>query len=334
MPTPATSRSTRVDGVGALVVGGAGFIGSHVVDGLLMRGASRVTVFDNFSSGRRWRLAHVNDPRLEVIAGDVHDLSALARAMRDSTLVFHLASNPDISRAELDPDIDFREGTELTRNVLEAMRQCGAKRIFYTSGSGVYGDLGERPATEDHGPLVPISTYGASKLAGEALISSYGFMFGIEGRVFRLGNVVGPRQSHGVGFDFIRRLLVDPTRLRILGDGRQSKPYVDVSEVVDAMFFVHSLELGRFEVFNVATQDALTVTEIAELARSTVGTENVSYEYSGSDRGWRGDIPIVRLSSAKLAAAGFELESSSRAAMSRALAALAEEVRRGVDRLE
>src|SRR5262249_28223433 len=149
-------------------------------------------------------------------------------------LVIHLASNPDIARAASEPAIDFHEGTYLTHNVLEAMRQTRTPLLLYASGSGVYGDLGELEVNEDHGPLLPISTYGASKLAGEALICSYCHMFDLTARVFRFGNVVGPRQTHGVGFDFLRQLLTRPSYLRILGDGTQSKSYVHVSDVVDA----------------------------------------------------------------------------------------------------
>ena len=155
-----------------------------------------------------------------------------------TTCVIHLASNPDISRAMAEPSIDFDEGTLLTHRVVEAMRVTGTARIMYASGSGVYGDLGEHEVAEDHGPLLPVSTYGASKLAGEALICSYTHMFGLSAAAFRFANVVGPRQTHGVGFDFLRRLLDDPTRLAILGDGKQSKSYIHVDDVVRAVLTV------------------------------------------------------------------------------------------------
>ena len=163
------------------------------------------------------------------------DLGPLTAAMDGHHVVIHLASNPDIARAATDPDIDFRQGTCLTNNVLEAMRLSGTMNILYASGSGVYGELGELEASEDHGPLIPISTYAASKLAGETLISAYCYMFELSARVFRFGNVVGPRQTHGVGFDFLRRLLSDPSKLRILGDGTQSKSYIHVHDVVEAV---------------------------------------------------------------------------------------------------
>ncbi len=153
--------------------------------------------------------------------------------MEGHDTVIHLASNPDIARAAVEPDIDFREGTFLTQQIVEAMRRTGTPNLLYASGSGVYGDLKDHEAQEDFGPLVPVSTYGASKLAGEALIASYCAMFDLRACAFRFGNVVGARQTHGVGFDFIRRLRVQPDRLRILGDGLQSKSYIHVDDVIE-----------------------------------------------------------------------------------------------------
>ncbi len=204
---------------------------------------------------------------------DIHDFASLKTAMAGHDTVIHLASNPDIARAVTEPDIDFREGTQLTERVVEAMRQTGTKTILYASGSGVYGELGEVEAKEDHGPMMPVSTYGASKLAGEALIASYAYMFDLRGRAFRFGNVVGRRQTHGVGFDFVRRLLKDPTHLRILGDGKQSKSYVHVADVVGAVLLAHARCTRPFEAFNVATGDYITVTEIADLACECVGLD-------------------------------------------------------------
>src|SRR6516225_9775971 len=219
------------------IAGGAGFIGSHFLDRLLAsKRTRRVTIYDNFTSGRAWHFeAHRHDERLTVVRADLHDAATLRSAMAGHDTVIHLASNPDIARAATEPDIDFRQGTELTHLVVETMRQTGTRRILYASGSGVYGEIGAVEAREDHGPLVPVSTYGASKLAGEALIASYAHMFDLRGRAFRFGNVVGRRQTHGVGFDFIRRLLRDPTQLGILGDGKQSKSYVHVGDVVNAV---------------------------------------------------------------------------------------------------
>ena len=315
-----------------LVVGGAGFIGGHVVARLLAdRDVERVTVFDNFTSGREEHLVRSSDdPRLTVVRGDVKDLQALLDAASGHDVAVHLASNPDIARAATEPSIDFDEGTLLTHHVVEAMRRASVERILYASGSGVYGDIGDIEADEDRGPLVPISTYGASKLAGEALIAAYSFMFGLRGRVFRFGNVVGPLQTHGVGLDFVRALVADPTRLPILGDGSQSKSYIHVDDVIEAMLVASAAD-GSFEAFNVATGDYVTVVEIADLAVEAVGLEpgSVRYEYTGGDRGWKGDVPIVRLSIERIRSLGWSPSRSSREALRESMDALVAAIRAG-----
>jgi UDP-glucose 4-epimerase len=313
------------------IVGGAGFIGSHFTDRLLAGSVTAVTLYDNFSSGREWHYEqHARDPRFRVIRGDVKDLQPLTTAMHGHDVVIHLASNPDIARAVTEPEIDFREGTWLTNNVVEAMRRSGIRTILYASGSGVYGDLGETEADEDYGPLVPISTYGASKLAGEGLISAYSHMFDLIGRAFRFGNVVGPRQTHGVGFDFLRQLLKDPRRLRILGDGTQSKSYIHVRDIIEAVLLAAQRATKRFEVFNVAT-DYITVTEIAHLAAECAGLDprQVTFEYTGGDRGWKGDVPIVRLNAERIRRLGWTCRSGSREALRESMMAMLPDLRAG-----
>jgi len=315
------------------LAGGAGFIGSHFTDRLLAdKSVETVTLFDNFSSGREWHYAHhQGDGRLRVIHGDVKDLAALERNMVGHDVVIHLASNPDIARAATEPDIDFREGTYLTQQIVEAMRRTGVPRLLYASGSGVYGDLGEREAAEDFGPLVPVSTYGASKLAGEALIASYCAMFGITACAFRFGNVVGRRQTHGVGFDFIRKLRQQPDRLRILGDGQQSKSYIHVEDVMEAVFTAHHKTSKNFEVYNVATGDYITVTEIARLAMEVAGLsdEEVRLEYTGGDRGWKGDVPVVRLNTDRIRNLGWICRRNTRQALCVSLHSMLEDSRAG-----
>jgi len=314
------------------IAGGAGFIGSHFTDRLLSHpSVAAVTLYDNFSSGREWHYEHhLNDPRLRVIQADVKDTDALTSAMRGHDIVIHLASNPDIARAATEPEIDFREGTLLTNNVVEAMRLTGTRTILYASGSGVYGDLGESEIAEDHGPLVPISTYGASKLAGEALISSYCHMFDFTGRVFRFGNVVGPRQTHGVGFDFLRQLLKNPHKLRILGDGTQSKSYIHVRDIIDAVLLAAERSMERFSVYNVAT-DYITVTEIANLAAECAGlhTADVEFEYTGGNRGWKGDVPIVRLNTNRIRSLGWVCSLNSREALRDSMMAMLADLKAG-----
>jgi len=313
------------------IVGGAGFIGSHFTDELLAStSTAQVTLYDNFSSGREWHYErHLHEPRLRVVRADVKDTDALQSAIAGHDFVIHLASNPDIALAATDPDIDFREGTYLTRQVLEAMRVTGVHRILYASGSGVYGDLGEVEASEDHGPLLPISTYGASKLAGEALIVSYSRMFGLNGCAFRFGNVVGPRQTHGVGFDFVRQLMGNPSELRVLGNGTQSKSYIHVHDVVNAVLMAHQKTQKPFEVYNVATGDYITVTEIARIAVGTLDLdlEAVRLTYTGGDRGWRGDVPVVRLNTDRIRTLGWTCRRNTEEALRDSLRALLADAR-------
>jgi UDP-glucose 4-epimerase len=313
------------------VSGGAGFIGSHLVASLLKESdTERVVIFDNFTSGQLSYIKEsTNDPRVEVVEADLKDVGAVASAMVGCDTVFHFAANPDIAKAVTQPDIDFWEGTYLTQNVLEAMRVNGVRKIFYTSGSGVYGENPRVAFAEDYGPCVPISTYGASKLACEALIASYCFMFGLHGRAFRFANVVGPRQTHGVGYDFIRRLKADPTRLRILGDGSQRKSYVHVDDVLDAMFIADRHAAASYDVFNVATDDYITVREIADIAVEVSGLapESVQYDFTGGDRGWKGDVPIVRFDVTKMKTLGWRGRRNAAEAMRDAMGAMLRELK-------
>jgi UDP-glucose 4-epimerase len=265
------------------------------------------------------------------VRGDASDLRTLSDAMRDHDVVIHLASNPDIARAATEPAIDFDQGTYLTHNVVEAMRMTKTPQILYASGSGVYGDLGEVEAHEDWGPMVPISTYGASKLAGEALISAYSHMFGVRGCVYRFANVVGERQTHGVGFDFMRQLGEQPKRLRILGDGTQSKSYIHVSDVLDAVLLAASAPgADRFRTYNVGTGDYITVREIAELAVECMGLPpgGTKFEFTGGDRGWAGDVPIVRLDTSRIRALGWSNKMTSREALKTSMLGLLTDARR------
>ena len=298
------------------VAGGAGFIGSHLVEALLQRPETEVVVYDNLTSGSESRLAGVaRDERLRLIVDDIEASDRLAAAMHGCEHVFLLASNPDIARAVKDPGIDFWHGTYLTHNVLEAMRMNTVSRITFASGSGVYGDQGDTEVDEEFGPLIPISTYGASKLASEGMIAAYAHMFGVDAVVLRLANVVGARQTHGITYDFVRRLLHDRSRLEILGDGSQSKSYIHVMDVVAAMMLLTEQQSKGFETFNVGTGDYITVSDIADLVVERMGLGKVPYSYTGGDRGWKGDVPIVRLDSSKLAARGWRCAYGSREAI-------------------
>jgi UDP-glucose 4-epimerase len=288
------------------VIGGAGFIGSHLVSRLLKEpGVTQVTVYDDFSSGTRFHLQGSQfDPRMTIQQGDVSDVGEdadLIQSMDGHETVFHLAANPDISKAETDPELDFWEGTHLMQRTLEAVRVTGAERIVFFSGSGVYGENPLTSFMEDSITARPVSPYGASKLACEALISAYSAMFGINATIFRFANVVGPRQTHGVGYDFINRLKSNPLALSVLGDGSQRKSYVHVDDVMRAIF---SVPYEQYGVYNVASEDSVTVREIAELAVEISHTPT-EISYGKSDRGWNGDVPRIRLNCDKIRSLGW-----------------------------
>lgn len=314
------------------LVGGAGFIGSHFVDALLkQKEIQRVTIYDNFSSGREWHYQHnLNDSRFSVVKADVRDFDTLKQAMAGHEVVMHFASNPDISLASIDPSVDFTNGVCLTHHVIEAARLNQVRRILYMSGSGIYGDVGSHEVREDHGPLTPISTYGASKLFGEAIISSYCHMFDLTACIFRFGNVVGPRQTHGVGYDFVRRLNKDPTTLQILGNGEQSKSYIHVYDVIEAVLLANQNLKSKYEVYNVATGDYLTVREIADIAVKQLPTQqSVKFNFTGGDRGWKGDVPIVRLNTDKIRSLGWNCSRNSAHAIQESVLSIMNHMKEG-----
>ncbi len=305
------------------ITGGAGFIGGHVTDHLLANRDCEVTVYDNFSTGRREHLARwKTDKRLKVVEADACDEGKITAALKGHDFVYHFAANSDIARAQIDPGIDFRNGTIPTHNVLEAMRKNNVKRIVFTSGSGVYGEVGKEPVAELYDRMIPVSTYGACKLACESLISAYSFMFDMMGTVFRFANVVGPRQTHGVAYDFINRLHADPARLKIFGDGTQCKPYIHIEDVIAAFTLMEAQQTSGYDVFNVGTEDQLTVKDVADLVCERLKLKNVRYEFTGGSRGWKADVPFYRLNTAKIRSRGWCNKRNSREAVQAAIDAM------------
>jgi UDP-glucose 4-epimerase len=298
------------------VTGGAGFIGAHLVNHLLDSTSSTVTVLDDFSTGRRWAFGdRIGDPRLTIVEVNAQDPAALVRGIAGHEIVYHFAANSDIARAATKPAIDFLNGTLLTHNVLEAMRETGVRRILFSSGSGVYGDVPPLPIPEEHPRMIPISTYGACKLASESLISAYCHMFDMTGTVLRFANVVGPHQTHGVAYDFLRRLAKDPVRLKIFGDGRQTKPYIHIDDVLAAFRLMEQEQTANYDVFNVGTDDSLTVREVADLVVDRMGLANVAYEFTGGARGWKADVPVYKLDTRKIRSRGWSSHRNSREAV-------------------
>ncbi len=313
------------------VTGGAGFLGSNLVNALVDKRLGAVTVYDNFLVGRREHFgSRLDSPQLTIIEGDVLDYDALAKAVGGHDVVFHLAANSDIARAVANPLVDFDNGTRLTQTLLEAMRYRGVKRILFTSGSGVYGDVPPQPIPEDYPHMVPISTYGASKLASETLVSAYCHMFDMIGTVFRFANVVGPHMTHGVSHDFTRRLKADPSCLQILGDGNQSKPYIHADDVVAAVLLLESRQTHGYEYYNVGSEDFLLVRDVANIVVAELGLKNVRFDYTGGARGWRADVPNYRLDTSKIRGIGWRNKMNSREAVTAAVRALIAEIAAGL----
>lgn len=301
------------------VTGGAGFIGSNITDCLIDEGHS-VTVYDNFCSGREEYIKHhFDDPNFKLVKADLLDLEKLTEAVKGHDMVFHFAANPDIAKSMVETDLDLRLGIVATYNVVEAMRLNGVKKIAYSSGSGVYGDVGLVETPEDFGPLLPISMYGASKLGAEGVISAFCHMFDIQGFIFRFANVVGTRQTHGVGYDFIRKLRDNPKELQILGDGSQSKSYIHISDVMSAMLFVIENSGDGVNLFNIATDDYITVNEIAKIVVEEMKLDDVEFVHTGGKRGWKGDVPIVRFNLTKIHNLGWKSNYNSYEAIRRSI---------------
>lgn len=313
-----------MSGARFFVIGGAGFIGSHLLDRLVWRG--KVTVYDNLSVGRREFIQpHLTNGACQLLEHDVLDLEALTASLKGHEVVFHLAANPEARWGLENPRLDLEQGTIATWNVLEAMRRVGTRKLVFSSSGTVYGDTIEVRSEGDLGYL-PISLYGASKLAGEALISAFVECFGLNAWVFRFGNVVGPRGTHGAMLDFLRKLQANPRELEVLGDGKQAKPYVHVTDVVDGVLYGLDHAHDPLNVFNIAPPDATSVRRIAELCVQSSPYPNAAIRYTGGTRGWPGDVPQSRMNAQKLAELGWRIQRTSDQAVAAAVAALSREV--------
>jgi UDP-glucose 4-epimerase len=286
-----------------LITGGAGLVGSHLAASLLERGAT-VRVADDLSKGDRERVPS----GAEFTRADLTDEADVAEVVTaDVDIVFHLAAHTD-TNYDADRKL-FEENTAMTYNVLQRMRAVGVSNVAFTSSSTVYGEA-PRPTPEDYAPLEPISIYGSSKLADEALLSTYAHSYGFTVWTVRFANIVGPNQRGNVVPDFIEKLARDPTELEILGDGRQEKSYMHVSECVDAIEHVIENANDDLNTYNLGTRTTTSVTAIADIVSDELGLDP-TYSYTGGDRGWTGDVPKMRLSIEKLAGLGWEPQLSS-----------------------
>jgi len=288
----------------AFVTGGAGFIGSHVVDRLIQDGRS-VTVFDNLSTGFEENLAaHAGSGLLTLHRGDVLDAAALTSAMEGHDILFHFQANADVRGGIKNTRADLEQNTIGTWNALEAARLAGVRTIVFASSATVYGEPEIFPTPEGC-PLVQTSLYGASKLAGEAMLQAYAEYFGIRSIIFRFVSWIGPRYSHGVVFDFVKKLRANPRQLEILGDGKQVKSYLDVRDGVSGIFCAVDRFQGKKGIFNLGHDAFLNVLDLARIVTSELGLDGVEFVTSGGERGWLGDSPVVHLETSRIKKLGW-----------------------------
>jgi UDP-glucose 4-epimerase len=300
----------------ALVTGGAGFIGSTLADRLLSDG-HEVVAFDNFSTGRRSFVEHnLGRADYRLVEGDVLDAERLLGAMRGCDQVFHLAANADVREGLQHPRRDLEQNTIATFNVLEAMRSAGARKLAFSSTGSIYGEPEVFPTPESCPFPAQTSLYGASKLAGEGLIAAYCAGFGFQACVFRFVSILGERYTHGHVIDFYRQLRRDPSRLRVLGNGLQRKSYLYVQDCIDAVLHATAQTAPGFRVFNLGTQEHVTVNESIAVITRTLGVEP-RLDYSGGERGWVGDSPFIFLDTAKIRASGWAPKLTIREAIER-----------------
>lgn len=306
-----------------IVTGAAGFIATNLLPRLL-EGEHEVHGIDNYFLGKRESIARsLGDPNFHFHEFDLLDrdrVVALFQRLRPD-LVWHLAANSDISYGTSYTDFDLKGGTLVTYNILEGMRTSDTKQIIFSSSGSVYGEPAVMPTPEDYGPIFPISFYAASKVACETLITAFAHNYGMRSWIFRFGNIAGPFPTHGVIHDFVLKLQRDPHRLEVLGDGRQSKPYVHVEDCLDGMMFGHQHAKELVNCYNLAVNDATSVNEIAHWTIEAMGLDpkRVRIEHTGGARGWPGDVPQVRLDTRRMEALGWRPKMSSSEAVRRAI---------------
>jgi len=311
------------------VTGGAGFIGSHMVD-RLCKDEKEVVVFDNLSSGKienikKW----LKKSNFNFVHEDLLKPAIILKPLSECETVFHLAANPEVRVGTTDPKVHYEQNMTATFNLLEAVRKVGCiKNFVFTSSSTVYGEAEKTPTPEDYAPLKPISIYGASKLASEALIMSYAYTYGFNAIIYRLANIIGPRAQHGVIYDFINKLTKNPKKLEILGDGTQRKSYLYIDDCVDAMLIGINHSHGRVEIYTVGSEAQVNVREIADIICQEMGLRDVKYVYTGGvdgGRGWKGDVKVMLLSIEKIKSLGWKPKLNSRQAVERTVKAILHE---------
>jgi len=310
-----------------LVTGGAGFVGSHIVDRLVTEGY-KVRVVDNLSSGRFENLRQwLSEKCIELIPADLRDLDAAFRVVEDIEVVFHFAANPEVRVSVTDPETHFTNNVVATFNLLEAMRRRDVKEIIFASSSSIYGESGGYPVGEE-AAVRPVSVYGASKAACENIMHAYAMLYNIRAVILRYANIVGPRLRHGVVWDFINKLLANPRRLEILGDGNQLRSYIYIIDAVEATMMVWKKTHENYRVYNVASVDWITVDEVADTVIETMKLKNVEKVYKPvlHGIGWLGDVKRIVLEIDSIRELGFEPKMKSKQAVAKTVIELLNEI--------
>ena len=304
-----------------LVAGGAGFIGSHLCDALLSKN-NTVIVADKLIMGSK-NIEHLSqNTNFKFYEMELANQDNVDKLFKDNKIdiVYHMAANSDIQKSANDTSIDFNDTLLTTRVLLESMRKNNVKNIFFASTSAVYGEMPDIVLNEETGGLKPVSYYGGAKLASEALISSYVSMCDMNAVIFRFPNVIGPRLTHGVVYDFVKKLRNNPKELEILGNGTQCKPYIYVTDLVNAIVKLTEQFEPGVDVFNISVlSEGTSVTHIAEIVVDVLGLSDVEFKYTGGDRGWKGDVPRFKYDISKVLATGWKPEYTSDEAVRKAV---------------
>lgn len=292
------------------VTGGAGFAGSYVVDRLSKRG--EVIVYDNLSWGKEELIKHhLGEDNFHFIKADILDFKLLKEAMEGCDVVFHFAAWNDIEAGTRNTELDLKNGTIGTYNVLIAMKENGIKEVVFSSSAALYGEALNTSIAEDYGPQLPISLYGASKLACEGLISACCHLFSMKSWIFRFSNVVGKRQTHGVILDFIRKLQQNPEELEILGDGTQERPFFLADDCAEGILFAYDHAREPVNLFNLGCSSFTDITTVAKIVVEEMGLQGVKFKYTGGKRGWPGDVLVVHFNVEKIGKMGWQAKHSS-----------------------
>lgn len=314
-----------------LITGGSGFIGSNIAETLLTQKQfpiTKIVIIDNLSLGKKKFIDHLMGKHLDFYEEDLLNFDKILNIFKKYhfDLVFHMSANSDISYGTLHTDWDLKQGPISTYNILECMRRTNIKKIIFASTSAIYGEATTLPTPEDYGPLFPISLYGASKLACEGLISSFCHNFDFQAWIYRFANIVGKNGTHGAVFDFIKKLRNNQNTLKILGDGKQAKPYLYVQDCVDGMLHGFKKAKENLNYFNLTCNGSTTVDIIAHLVIKKLGLKNVKITHTGGIRGWTGDVPKVRLSSQKINKLNWSPKYSSKEAVEKAIDVLLKQI--------